>query len=180
VLSLVDAENLLMAFSEIFQTNETFAIVRRQPNVVVIKNGNGMETLVSRFKELTDQSEAHAQLTLGNANYFCSLGANSVSILSKLLNKHEAPPKKIKTLRLSFQEGAPPSLNPHLSSGDMRCRLLSKLLFEGLTRLNEQGEPEPAGATEWSLSNDSLIYTFKLRSCYWSNGEKVTAIDYVA
>ena len=61
----------------------------------------------------------------------------------------------------------------------MRSRLLSKLLFEGLMRLNALGNPEPAGAVQASSSPDGLTYTFKLRPSYWSNGEKVTSADYV-
>src|SRR5690606_25856689 len=82
------------------------------------------------------------------------------------------------TLRLAFQEGSPPSLNPHYSAADMRCRLLNKLLFEGLTRLNPWGEPEPAGAASIEKSEGGLVYTFRLRKASWSNGEKVTAFDY--
>ena len=61
----------------------------------------------------------------------------------------------------------------------MRCRILSKLLFEGLTRLNNLGQPELAGACRINISQDGLTYTFNLRPSHWSNGEKVSAADYV-
>lgn len=35
--------------------------------------------------------------------------------------------------------------------------------YEGLVRLNENGEIVPAGADSWTISSDALTYTFKLR-----------------
>lgn len=46
-------------------------------------------------------------------------------------------------------------------------------------RLNKEGEPEPAGAIHYFVSPNGTHYVFKLRPCFWSNGDKVTAIDYV-
>lgn len=86
--------------------------------------------------------------------------------------------EKTKTLRLFFEEGQPTSLNPYHTAGDMRSRLLCKLLFEGLFRLNAQGNPEPAGAESFEISNNGTVYLFKLRPNRWSNGERVTSIDY--
>lgn len=37
------------------------------------------------------------------------------------------------------------------------------LIYEGLTRLDENGSPKPAIAESWSISEDSLTYTFTLR-----------------
>ncbi len=84
-----------------------------------------------------------------------------------------------KVLKLLFQEGRPPSLNPCHTFGEMRCRVLSKLLFEGLTRLDQHGNPELAGAAAILRSPDGYSYHFKLKPSYWSNGEKVTSVDYV-
>ncbi|MFC2049333.1 peptide ABC transporter substrate-binding protein [Chlamydiota bacterium] len=178
-LSLKDAENLFLAFSEILQTKESYALVRRGESVIVVKNGHSTDTLSSVYREAAEGTTAHAHLNLGTAGYFCCLGPHVGAQIPALLTQKTSEQKKMRPLRLSFQEGAPPSLNPHLSSGDMRCRMLGKLLFEGLMRLNAQGEPEPAGAIEYYASEDGLRYTFKLRPCFWSNGEKVTAIDYV-
>lgn len=52
---------------------------------------------------------------------------------------------------------------------------------EGLLRLTAEGKIEPAGAAELpTVSEDGLTYTFKLREdAKWSNGEPVTAKDYV-
>lgn len=52
--------------------------------------------------------------------------------------------------------------------------------MEGLFRLDENNVPIPALAEEYSLSEDGLTYTFKLREdAKWSNGEPVTARDFV-
>ena len=52
-------------------------------------------------------------------------------------------------------------------------------LYEGLTRLNEQGEPEPAAADTWTVSEDGLQYTFHIRdNMKWSNGEPLTAKNF--
>jgi len=51
-------------------------------------------------------------------------------------------------------------------------------LTEPLTRI-ENGVVKEAAAT-YEVSDDGLTYTFTLRDNYWSDGQKVTADDYVA
>src|SRR3982750_214073 len=52
---------------------------------------------------------------------------------------------------------------------------------EGLYELEpETFKPIPAGATSFDLSQDKKVWTFHLRpGCRWSNGDPVTARDYV-
>jgi oligopeptide transport system substrate-binding protein len=45
-------------------------------------------------------------------------------------------------------------------------------LFEGLTRLDNDGKAIPAAA-DWTVSEDGLTYTFTLKESYWT----VNAID---
>ena len=56
-----------------------------------------------------------------------------------------------------------------------------RALFEGLTDYDPQTlTPVPAVATRWESSNDGRTWTFYLRdNARWSNGEKVTAHDFV-
>jgi oligopeptide transport system substrate-binding protein len=56
-----------------------------------------------------------------------------------------------------------------------------RALFEGLTDYDPQTlAPIPAVATRWESSNDGRVWTFYLRdNARWSNGEKVTAHDFV-
>lgn len=54
-------------------------------------------------------------------------------------------------------------------------------VYEGLYRLDKNNEPELAGAGEMGkFSDDNLTYTVKLREdAKWSNGDPVTADDYI-
>jgi len=56
-----------------------------------------------------------------------------------------------------------------------------RALFEGLTDYDPKTlAPVPAVATRWESSNDGRVWTFYLRdNARWSNGEKVTAQDFV-
>ena len=56
-----------------------------------------------------------------------------------------------------------------------------RALFEGLTDFDPQTlAPVPAVATRWESSHDGRVWTFYLRdNARWSNGEKVTAEDFV-
>lgn len=50
--------------------------------------------------------------------------------------------------------------------------------FEGLTRINAEGKPENAMASDIKTSDDGKTYTFTLRDAKWSNGDPVTAQDF--
>jgi oligopeptide transport system substrate-binding protein len=56
-----------------------------------------------------------------------------------------------------------------------------RALFEGLTDYDPQTlAPIPAVATRWESSHEGRVWTFYLREdARWSNGEKVTATDFV-
>jgi oligopeptide transport system substrate-binding protein len=56
-----------------------------------------------------------------------------------------------------------------------------RALFEGLTDYDPKTlAPVPAVATRWESSGDGRVWTFYLRdNARWSNGEKVTADDFV-
>lgn len=71
-------------------------------------------------------------------------------------------------------------LDPHLVSGVAEHRVLSAL-FEGLANLDlATNEPIPGVAENWDISSDGLVYTFFLREdARWSNGDPVTAADFV-
>lgn len=170
-LSMGEVKELFRVFSDLISDHRPSAAKSTQSGLfTVVKTENRIDFLRSRQKH--GELITYAQLTIGNSHYECFSGQVTEQI-QKLL---ETPEPEEETLHLIFQEGSPPSLNPHYSAGDMRCRLLCKLLFEGLTRLNEKGEPELAGAA--SVGQNGLTYTFRIRKAAWSNGEKVTAVDY--
>lgn len=56
-----------------------------------------------------------------------------------------------------------------------------RALFEGLTDYDPKTlAPVPAVATRWESSADGRVWTFYLRdNARWSNGERVTAVDFV-
>ncbi|MFN8540122.1 MAG: peptide ABC transporter substrate-binding protein [Thermomicrobiales bacterium] len=51
--------------------------------------------------------------------------------------------------------------------------------WDGLIRLDQGGEPQPAHATRYDIAPDGLKYTFTLRNdLKWSDGSALTAKDY--
>lgn len=53
-------------------------------------------------------------------------------------------------------------------------------IVDGLVMLDQTDTPVPAIAESWEISEDKTTYTFKLRQdAKWSNGEPVTAKDFV-
>ncbi len=52
-----------------------------------------------------------------------------------------------------------------------------KQLYEGLTRLDQEGIPQPALAEKIAISDDQLTYTFHLKKSFWSDGSPLTAHD---
>ena len=72
----------------------------------------------------------------------------------------------------------PPSLHPGLATDTTSGAVLNQT-FEGLMRVNQQGEVEKAMAESAEMSEDGLTYTFKIRpDAKWSNGDAVTAQDF--
>ncbi|MES2308706.1 MAG: peptide ABC transporter substrate-binding protein [Verrucomicrobiota bacterium] len=72
----------------------------------------------------------------------------------------------------------PESLDPAIITGQSEMRLISAL-FEGLTARNAHGEVEPGMAESWVISPDGKTIRFTLRAATWSNGNPVTAQDFV-
>lgn len=70
-----------------------------------------------------------------------------------------------------------PSLDPRIGSDENSGSLL-RMLFEGLTRLNSQGQIEGAIAESISISSDRREYVFKLRPSFWNDGTALTAHDF--
>ena len=57
---------------------------------------------------------------------------------------------------------------------------MSQQIFEGLVRTGDDGSIEPVLATDWTISDDGLTYTFNLvQGVKFSNGEDVEPSDWV-
>lgn len=73
----------------------------------------------------------------------------------------------------------PSTLDPQDRLSD-NLGIIYSLVYEPLVRLTADGETAAAQAEDWTVSDDGLTYTFTLREDnYWSNGDPVTADDYV-
>ena len=74
----------------------------------------------------------------------------------------------------------PQDLDPHIVTGVPESKVLMALL-EGLVIRNPDGpDPLPGVARDWDISEDGKTYIFYLRDdALWSNGDYVTAYDFV-
>ena len=74
----------------------------------------------------------------------------------------------------------PESLDPQIGTGQPEARIYLSI-FEGLTEYHPKTmEPIPAIAERWDVSADSSEFIFHLRkNARWSNGEGITARDFV-
>lgn len=81
---------------------------------------------------------------------------------------------------LIFNGGAEPgSLDPALSRDIAGYKILMHL-YEGLVMPEpREGAPAAALAERWETSEDGKTWTFHLRPALWSNGDPVTAGDFV-
>lgn len=71
------------------------------------------------------------------------------------------------------------SLDPQTASNSA-AELVISSLFEGLCRIDEDGEAIPGVARSWEANSDSTEFTFHLRrNAQWSDGTPLTAQDFV-
>ena len=72
------------------------------------------------------------------------------------------------------------SVDPALITGQPEGRIVTSI-FEGLARpRSDNYQAERGVAEKWEISPDGRVYTFHLRhNAYWSNGEPVTARDFL-
>lgn len=72
----------------------------------------------------------------------------------------------------------PQTLDPHRATGVPEGNILRDL-FEPLVMEKPNGDLIPGAAESWSISDDGLTYTFRMRDDgRWSNGDPVTAEDF--
>ncbi|WP_284736156.1 peptide ABC transporter substrate-binding protein [Dongia deserti] len=72
----------------------------------------------------------------------------------------------------------PETMDPQKSTGVTEANIQYEI-FEGLTTYSPDGEVVPGMAEKWDVSDDGKTYTFHLRDAKWSNGDPVTAEDFV-
>jgi oligopeptide transport system substrate-binding protein len=75
--------------------------------------------------------------------------------------------------------GEPQTLDQSQTSIDIEAFIL-KDLYEGLTIYDSNGKIVPGVAESWKISDDGLVYTFKIRdNAKWSDGSPVVAEDFI-
>src|SRR5262245_19084920 len=87
-----------------------------------------------------------------------------------------APPDQ-QVLRVRLL-GEPASIDP-AHDQDTTQETVVKQLFTGLTRMTTDLKPEGALADSWNFNADNTQLTFKLKDTKWSDGQPVTAGDFV-
>jgi oligopeptide transport system substrate-binding protein len=95
-----------------------------------------------------------------------------------LLTSCDSPDSRADLVVLNGAE--PESIDPAAITGQLDGRI-AYALFEGLLHFDRFGHPQPGIAQSWDISSDERTYTFHLRpEAKWSNGDPVTANDFVA
>ncbi len=77
----------------------------------------------------------------------------------------------------TYMEADPDTLDPTRADDDNKNSIVGEVQ-EGLVRMHD-GKLEAAGAVSWTVSDDGLTWSFKLRDNKYSDGTEVTAADYV-
>ncbi len=73
----------------------------------------------------------------------------------------------------------PTSLDPR-KARDLNSSVILRMMFEGLMRLSKEGSLENGLAESVDVSEDGRLFTFHLRETRWSNGDPLTADDFVS
>ncbi|MCC5835884.1 MAG: peptide ABC transporter substrate-binding protein [Opitutales bacterium] len=94
----------------------------------------------------------------------------------------ETPAEKaINDRVLMINNGSEPrELDPHVVTGFPEYRVI-KAILEGLVseHPSDSNDVEPGVAERWESNEDSSVWTFYLREAQWSNGDPITAEDFV-
>jgi oligopeptide transport system substrate-binding protein len=107
---------------------------------------------------------------------FCLLLASVYFIGCQQIQKNESHRENKQIVRISIAED-PQTLDPRKARNVPTVTILH-MLYEGLMRPSGSG-PLPGLAKEVKISNDLTKYTFRLRESYWSNGDPLTAEDFI-
>ncbi|PFA16666.1 MULTISPECIES: peptide ABC transporter substrate-binding protein [Bacillus cereus group] len=92
--------------------------------------------------------------------------------------KTTTKPKEEKKILQLTETGEIPSLNSLKVTDAVSFNVLNNVM-EGLFRLSKNDEVIPGIAEKYEVSKDGKTYTFHLRDAKWSNGDPVTAHDFV-
>lgn len=99
-----------------------------------------------------------------------------IQSLQASLNEWHLKIKQRKVLKIALEYSIN-SLDPRIG-GETASGEVLRLLFEGLTRFNQNGTIENGVAESIEVSSNGKEYTFKLRPSFWNDGSAVSAHDY--
>jgi len=101
-------------------------------------------------------------------------------VLSGGGNRRERANSGVLNQELHAANGVEPEdIDPHLTTGVAEHHI-QMALFEGLVSEDPVDlHPVPGVAERWDISEDGMVYTFHLRDAKWSNGDPITAEDFV-
>jgi oligopeptide transport system substrate-binding protein len=108
---------------------------------------------------------------------------NSVVLVSLILSllssceKSTIRKKELKTFRLSFPYDIS-TLDPRKNS-DYINSTAHFMLYEGLTRMNQNSTHEKGICERIEISENKKTYTFFLKKTFWSDGKPLTAKDFI-
>ena len=110
-----------------------------------------------------------------STSLFVGCGSNDTSNEQSKSNSTSTEVKQ----EIIYNLGADPqTIDPVLNTAIDGSNIIVNA-FECLMVLNDKNEAEPAAAESYEVSDDGLVYTFKLReNGKWSDGEPVTANDF--
>lgn len=121
-------------------------------------------------------------MTYSRRSAMVATGSGLLVGLGAALSALRGKPASGEAVPMTWHRGAlgdPGSLDPHKATTVIEGNVLAEL-FEGLVTHNAKGELIPGVATSWTVSDDETVYRFTLRpEARWSNGDKVTAHDFV-
>lgn len=167
----------------------SFKIYYNEQQTFLIVRGIGpsfTKTISTFFKEqsFTTHNLAYNIIDTSEGVYFNCVfeQANALEIepfierLKQSLNQWQKKLENVHILRIAL-EYLPVSLDPRIGGEAVSDEVL-KLLFEGLTRYDKNGNIENGMAESIEISADLKEYIFKLRNCLWNDGSAITAYDF--
>jgi oligopeptide transport system substrate-binding protein len=124
-------------------------------------------------RPLTERRKGLTRRTRSNALKTHAVACSFVAALASFIGSAQA-----EMVYRRGELGDVATLDPQKTSSVTEADLLGDL-FEGLTTYDRDGRIVPGVADSWTISEDGLVYRFKLRATKWSNGDPLTARDFV-
>ncbi|MBO9128152.1 peptide ABC transporter substrate-binding protein [Bacillus sp. 165] len=114
---------------------------------------------------------------LSTSMFLTACGSNETASTDKKDDKKSGALADKQVLNL-LETSEIPSMDTSKSTDSVSFKVFVNSM-EGLYRLDKDNKPTPGMAEKVDISEDQKTYTFHLRDAKWSNGEPVTAQDFV-